>query len=100
MAVTTTALDFKIPDGNELVRGGDDIIGHNALTAQNLHAAAQSAASALTGRVGTAEASLTNARNRLSYVEAVIAAGGGGGEPGTGSTLTPDPDNAGLYFIV
>lgn len=38
MAIVTTPLGFQKPDGNELVRGGDNAIAHNAQTAQNLHA--------------------------------------------------------------
>jgi hypothetical protein len=79
MAVTTTPLGFKKPDGNELARNGDNVIADNAQVAQDQIAAA---------------------RSRLTYVETVLAAGGGGGEPGSGSTLVPDPDNAGLYIIV
>jgi hypothetical protein len=36
VAVEITALGFKKPDGNELVRGGDNIIAHNAQTSQDL----------------------------------------------------------------
>lgn len=36
MAVEITALGFKKPDGNELVKGGDNIIAHNAQTSQDL----------------------------------------------------------------
>ncbi|MEO5317579.1 hypothetical protein PV761_03160 [Arthrobacter sp. CC3] len=36
MAVETTALGFKKPDGNELVKGGDNIIAHNAQKSQEL----------------------------------------------------------------
>ena len=36
MAVTTTPLGFKKPDGNELVRGGDNVIADNAQKAQDL----------------------------------------------------------------
>lgn len=30
MAITTTPLGFKKPDGNELVKGGDNVIADNA----------------------------------------------------------------------
>lgn len=36
MAVTTTPLGFKKPDGNELARGGDEIIADNAQTAEDI----------------------------------------------------------------
>jgi hypothetical protein len=36
MGVTTTPLGFKKPDGNELVRSGDNVIADNAQTAQDL----------------------------------------------------------------
>lgn len=41
MAVTITPLGFKKPDGNELVRGGDNAISDNAQTAQDLIAELQ-----------------------------------------------------------
>jgi len=36
MAITTTPLGFKKPDGNELARGGDNVIADNAQKAQDL----------------------------------------------------------------
>ena len=36
MAITTTPLGFKKPDGNELARNGDNVIADNAQTAQDL----------------------------------------------------------------
>lgn len=36
MGMTTTPLGFKKPDGNELVRGGDNVIADNAQRAQDL----------------------------------------------------------------
>lgn len=36
MAITTTPLGFKKPDGQELVRGGDNVIADNAQKAQDL----------------------------------------------------------------
>lgn len=36
MAVVTTPLGFQKPDGNELVKDGDNVIRHNAQTAQDL----------------------------------------------------------------
>ena len=81
MAITTTPLGFKKPDGNELVRGGDNAIADNAQTAETVIAAV---------------------RSRLAIAEAILAAGGngGGGEPGSGSALVPDPDNPGFYFAI
>jgi len=38
MAVTTTPLGFKKPDGNDPVRNGDNVIADNAQTAEQLHA--------------------------------------------------------------
>lgn len=35
MPVTTTPLGFKKPDGNELVRGGDNVIADNAQVAED-----------------------------------------------------------------
>lgn len=37
MAVEETSLGFKVPDGDDPVRNGDNIIGDNALIAQALH---------------------------------------------------------------
>lgn len=42
MAITTTPLGFKKPDGNELVKGGDNVIADNAQTSQDLIADLQS----------------------------------------------------------
>lgn len=36
MGMTTTPLGFKKPDGNELVRGGDNAIADNAQKAEDL----------------------------------------------------------------
>jgi len=36
MAVTTTPLGFKKPDGNELARNGDNVIADNAQVAQDI----------------------------------------------------------------
>ena len=74
MAVTITPLGFKKPDGNELIRGGDNAISDNAQKAQDV----------LNGVLG-----------RLGQAEANINAGQGGGGVG----LTEDPDNPGTYFM-
>jgi hypothetical protein len=42
VAITTTPLGFKKPDGNELVKGGDNVISDNAQTSQDLIADLQS----------------------------------------------------------
>lgn len=80
MAVTTTPLGFKKPDGNELVRGGDNVIADNAQVAQDLLAAQQ--------------AQLAATQTRLGVAEANIQAGGG-----TGPGIVEDPLNPGTYFI-
>jgi hypothetical protein len=80
VAITTTPLDFKIPDGNELVRGGDNVIGHNAQRASDLLAATQ--------------AQLAAALNRLGQAEANIKGG-----LGTDIGLSEDPLNPGTYFM-
>ena len=77
MAVTTTPLGFKKPDGNELVRGGDNVIADNADKAEEVIAAI---------------------RGRLNVAEIKLAAGGGGGT-GSGAPTVADPDNEGLYFL-
>lgn len=72
MAVTTTTLGFKKPDGNELFKLGDNAISDNAQKAEDV----------LQGVLG-----------RLGQAEADIDAGNG-----SGSGLTADPMNPGLYF--
>ncbi|MFJ4286391.1 hypothetical protein ACIPY0_12165 [Paenarthrobacter nicotinovorans] len=71
MAVETTDLDFLIPDGDEPVRNGDNIIGHNAQRSQDLHR-------------------LT--LDRLALAEGAISAGGLEG-PG----MVEDPLDPGTY---
>ena len=89
MAVETTDLDFLVPDGNDPVRNGDNVIAHNAQRAQDLH-------------------KLT--LERLGAAEALINAGAGGAglsedplHPGlyyfAGPSFTADPDHPGLYLI-
>ena len=79
MAVTTTPLGFKKPDGNELVRGGDNAIADNAQTSQDL---------------------IADVRSKLAYVEAAIAAGGtgGGGTGGGGSASNVGLDTDGVPY--
>lgn len=79
MAIETTPLGFKKPDGNDPLRNGDNIIADNAQKAQELIASAQTQDAVLAGRIGVTEAK--------------VNAGAGG--PG----LSADPDNAGLYFF-
>ena len=78
MAVEVTPLGFKKPDGNERVRDGDNVISENAQKAQDLHASAnsrfgviESAATALTTRVSTAEGTITSNGTRLTATESV-----------------------------
>ena len=73
MAVTTTPLGFKKPDGNELVRGGDNVIADNAQKAEEL---------------------LASTLGRLGQAEANINAGLNGGHG-----LSEDPLNPGTYFM-
>lgn len=72
MAIEVTPLGFKKPDGQEAVRGGDNVIADNAQTAQDL---------------------IASLRSRVAAAEANISGGG----TGTGSTLTEDPNYPGLY---
>lgn len=73
MAIVTTPLGFKKPDGQELVRGGDNAIADNAQRAQEL---------------------LASTLARLGQAEANIQAG-----LGDGVGLMEDPDNPGTYFM-
>jgi hypothetical protein len=79
MAIETTRSGLQKPDGNELVRGGDNVIAFNAQKTQELIDAAQDQGNSLAGRLGVAEAK--------------INAGAGG--PG----LSEDPDHPGLYYF-
>jgi hypothetical protein len=89
VAVTTTPLGFKKPDGNEPVKGGDNVIADNAQKAEDV---------------------LTPALTRIGLAEAAINAGAGGPglsadplNPGlyyfAGPTIAPDTSNPGLYLI-
>jgi hypothetical protein len=79
MAIETTPLGFQKPDGNEPVRGGDNLIAANAQKAQDVITEVKADALTLAGRLGVTEAK--------------INAGAGG--PG----LSEDPDHPGLYYF-
>ena len=88
MAVTTTPLGFKKPDGNELARNGDNVIADNAQKAEELLANAL-------GRIGQAEANQGGVTHGLT--EDLT-------RPGTyfiatDSPIQPDPANPGFYLI-
>lgn len=70
MAVETTALGFKKPDGNEPFRGGDNVISANAQTAEERHQEDR-------GRLGEAVADGPR----------VVAAGRHGGNEGPGHPI-------------
>lgn len=72
MAIEETPLGFWLPDGNERVKDGDNVIARNGRKAQE-HLAANEA--------------------RIGIAEAKINAGAGG--PG----LSEDPDRPGLYYF-
>ncbi|QWY79658.1 hypothetical protein PP637_gp28 [Arthrobacter phage Persistence] len=107
MAIELTPLGFQKPDGNELVRNGDNAIAANAQKSQDLIAAAQAGALEISGRVdevetATAEqqAQLAAAQaadlalaGRIGVAEAALNAGAGG--PG----LSADPDRPGLFYF-
>ena len=78
MAITTTPLGFKKPDGNELVRGGDNAIADNAQKANDL---------------------LDGVLTRLGAAEASIRAGGGTGGGGSASNVGLDTDGVPYYEI-
>jgi len=73
VAITTTPLGFKKPDGNEKLRNGDNVIADNAQKAEDI---------------------LQAVNARLGVAEANINAGMGGG-PG----LSEDPLAPGMYFM-
>lgn len=62
MAIETTPLGLKAPDGNELARNGDNVIGDNARKTQELIAADR-------GRLSAIESKNTAQDNRLTAVE-------------------------------
>lgn len=70
MAVTNTPLGFQKPDGNELLRNGDNVITANAAKAEELHQDAR-------GRLTVIEAKNAVQDGRLDAVES--ANGGQGG---------------------
>lgn len=71
MAVTTTPLGFKKPDGNEPVRNGDNVIAENAQRAQDL---------------------LGDALPKLATLQAAAFASGA-------LPLIEDPDDPGFYIL-
>jgi hypothetical protein len=89
VGITTTPLGYKKPDGNELVKGGDNVIADNAQKSEDIQAP-------MLARLGQAEA-------------AINAGAGGPGlsadplNPGlyyfAGPTIAPDTSNPGLYLI-
>ena len=91
MAITTTPLGFQKPDGNELLKNGDNVISANADVAEAV-------ISSISGRLGQAEVNIQGA----------LGAGPGIVEddlhPGTyfileTSIFRPDPANPGFYLI-
>jgi len=88
MAIETTPLGFQKPDGNELLRNGDNVIAANAQKAEELLAQA-------IGRIGQAEANAGGVTHGLT--EDLT-------RPGTyfiasDSPIQPDPANPGFYLI-
>jgi hypothetical protein len=79
VAIETTPHGYQKPDGNEPIRGGDNIIAANAQKADDHYTEVKADALTLAGRIGVTEAK--------------INAGAGG--PG----LYEDPDNPGLYYF-
>lgn len=70
MAITTTPLGFKKPDGNESLRNGDNVIAANAQKAEDTIAAV---------------------RARLANVESAAFVGGG--------LLMEDPADPGFFIV-
>jgi len=88
MAIELTPLGFQKPDGNDLLRNGDNVIAANAAIAEDLLAKAF-------GRIGQAEANTGGVTHGL--LEDVT-------RPGTyfiasDSAIQPDPANPGFYLI-
>ena len=87
MAVETTPLGFQIPNGDEPIRGGDNVIANNGQKAQDILAVALA-------RIGVAEAALDAGAGGVGLSEDPVF-------PGlyyfAGPTITADPDNPGLY---
>lgn len=81
MAVETTPLGFKAPDGNELVRNGDNAVADNARKAQELIAADRGRLSAIEAkngqqdvRLGAVESKNTAQDGRLTAAEGATSA--------------------------
>ncbi|MCT9624272.1 hypothetical protein HWD94_03930 [Pseudarthrobacter equi] len=72
MAVEETSLGYQVPDGNERVKDGDNVIAHNARKNHEHVVALQ---------------------NRLGVAMAMINAGAGG------VGVSEDPDHPGLYYF-
>ena len=72
MAVVNTPLGFQVPDGNDPIRNGDNVIANNATKAQDL---------------------IADANDRIGIAEAKIDAGAGG------VGLSEDPLNPGFYYF-
>lgn len=87
MAVEETPLGYRVPDGDDPVRNGDNIIAHNALRSQDLN-------EHLLSRLGLAEAKLDAGAGGVGLSEDPL-------HPGlyyfAGPTITADPDHPGLY---
>ena len=105
MAIVTTPLGFKKPDGNELVKGGDNVIADNAQKTEDLIQAAQSGiyaaaasassaltqAGALTPRVAAVESTTAAQNIRIASVESAAFVGGG--------LLMEDPTDPGFFLV-
>ena len=109
MAIELTPLGFQIPDGNEPVRGGDNVIAANGWKAQDLIKSTQDQ---VVANAAAAQATANSLATRLGQAEANIRGGLGDGpgliedplNPGTyfmadTSPIQPDPDNTGLYLF-
>jgi len=96
VAVEVTPLGFKKPNGQELVRNGDNVISDNAQKADDWIRAGQTKDQELAGRIGVAEAKLDAGAGGIGLTEDPSS-------PGlyyfAGPTFAADPANPGLYLI-
>jgi hypothetical protein len=72
MAITTTPLGFQKPDGNELLRNGDNVIAANGQKAEDLIAADRSRISASEGRLAADEARISGVEARTTAAEGTL----------------------------
>lgn len=96
MAVETTPLGFRKPDGKELVRNMDNEIAHNAQKAQDLITADRTRLTGVEGRASSLESRATVVEGVATDAEARITLMEASGRP---AGIAADSLNPGLYLL-